>query len=134
MCTTPLSAFRFRAYVHTQRRTYACTYTRMQPTFHLCVVATTEFAVAVYRRPTYTHACTRVRILSFNRPRERRELPGTDTTTANIEFALTSREHVGRSIRLVWYPRNFTGGYEGKLDARRRLFSRTRAAFYLPAV
>lgn len=48
---------------------------------------------------------------------DQEELPSTDTATANIEFALTSREHAGRSIRLVWYPRNFASGYEGKLDA-----------------
>lgn len=66
---------------------------------------------------------------------DQEELPSTDTATANIEFALTSREHAGRSIRLVWYPRNFAGGYEGKLDARRHFIPvSTQAAFYPLAV
>lgn len=64
---------------------------------------------------------------------DQEELPSTDTATANIEFALTSREHAGRSIRLVWYPRNFAGGYEGKLDAR-FIPTRTRAAFLFPRI
>lgn len=128
----PLSAFE-----HTYTKTHVRVHTKMRLTFLLFVVATAECAVAVYRRfpySTHTHTCTRVRVSSLSAVHDRGEVPSTDTTTANIEFALTSREHVGRSIRLVWYPRNFTGGYEGKLNARRRLFSRTRAAFYPLAV
>lgn len=122
VCATPLSAF--RAYIHTE--THARTHAYNQPS------ASSSWQPPSLRLPsiddTPTHTRAHVSASSFSTVRDRRRTsPSTDTTTANIEFALTSREHVGRSIRFVWYPRNFTGGYEGKLDARRRLFSRTRA-------
>jgi len=47
----PLSVFE-----HTQTHAHTCT--GMQPIFLLFAVATTEFVVAVYRRPTYPHIHT----------------------------------------------------------------------------
>lgn len=129
---------------HTRTRTSPSllSISRATPELAVAVLSTTYLCVRTRTRAhiyvdiyiythAHTHTHTHMSATSLPTIHDQEELPSTDTATANIEFALTSREHAGRSIRLVWYPRNFAGGYEGKLDARRRFIpARTRAAFY----